>query len=265
MSMTGSDGKVVLDWIQMPAMTDAFLERPWTALTYMFVHFGFMHLLTNMLLLYFFGVLFLRWLSERQLLIFYIVGGLCGAIFFVLGYLLFPSLGNIENPAPLIGASASVMALCIAITVYRPDENITMFLLGNIKLKYIAIILIAFDMLSITKMNAGVGLAHLGGALPGLVLGLSLRNGHDFFAWIKPISYRLSGLFIKKPKMKVKYKRSSSERTYRASDVDQEYRNKKKRDSDRMDEILDKVKLSGYDSLTQEEKKELFDFSNKPR
>lgn len=263
MGLTGSDGKMVLDWIQMPAMTDVFFERPWTALTYMFVHFGLMHLLMNMLLFYFFGGLFLRWFSEMQLGIFYVVGGLSGALFFILGYLFFPALSNIENPAPLIGASAPVMALCITLSVFRPDENIPMFILGNLKLKYLAIILIALDMLSINKVNAGVGLAHMGGALSGLVLGLSLKKGHDLFAWVKPLSYRLSGLIVRKQKMRVKYRRSSSERAYRSSDVDLEYRNKRKSESDRMDVILDKVKLSGYDSLTQKEKKELFDFSNK--
>lgn len=256
MGLTGHDGENVLDWIQLPALTVSFLERPWTLITYMFVHFKLMHLLMNMMLLYFFGTLFLRWFSERQLLVYYLVGGLSGGLFFILGYMLFPALSADVLPAPLIGASASVMAICITLTFYRPDENIPMFLFGNVRLKYIAIVLIAIDLLSIDKTNAGVGLAHLGGIMSGLMLGFSLKNGKDMFAWV-------NGFFVRKPKMKIKYNRAKSENANREPDVDQEYRNRKKRDTVRMDAILDKVKQSGYDSLSKDEKKELFDFSKK--
>lgn len=256
MGLTGHDGKTVLDWIQLPALTMTFLERPWTLITYMFVHFKLMHLLMNMMLLYFFGTLFLRWFSERQLLVYYLIGGLSGGLFFILGYMLFPTLSTDILPAPLIGASASVMALCITITFYRPDENIPMFLFGNVKLKFIATVLIAIDLLSINKTNAGVGLAHLGGIMSGLMLGFSLKNGKDMFAWV-------NDFFVRKPKMKIKYNRAKSESANREPNVDQEYRNRKKRDTDRMDAILDKVKQSGYDSLSKDEKRELFDFSKK--
>jgi len=263
LSLTGLDGKWVLDWLQMPAGLVPFLEKPWTAFTYMFVHFDLMHILMNMFFLYFFGGIFLRWFSERQLLVQYIFGGLCGALFFVLGYSLMPSLEMVENPAPLIGASASVIGLCVAMAVYRPDEQIPLFMLGSLRLKYIAIIIIVLDLLSFGQNNAGVGLAHLGGALYGLSFGLFIRRGKDLTAWISPLIYEVKSLFKPQPKTKLKYKRSKREKVYKTSDVDQQYRDSKKMEADQIDAILDKIKQSGYDSLSKEEKSRLFDSSNR--
>ncbi|MDP4278419.1 MAG: rhomboid family intramembrane serine protease, partial [Bacteroidota bacterium] len=136
LSLTGLNGKELLDWIQMPAGLGAFLQRPWTALTYMFVHYDLMHLFMNMLWLYFFGKMCLRWYSERQLGAHYVLGGLTGALFFLFGYEYLPFFSGLQMQSPLIGASASVMALCIAVTVYSPDEPVSLFMLGNLKLKY---------------------------------------------------------------------------------------------------------------------------------
>jgi len=253
LSLTGIDGNAMLDYLQLPSVLEDFILKPWTALTYMFVHFGFMHLLMNMFLLYFFGGLFISWFNSKQFLINYILGGLTGALVFVCGYYFIPGLRFSEPGAPLLGASASVMALCMAVTIYRPDYNLPLLLIGNVKLKYITIALIAFDILSMDKANIGVGLAHSGGILYGLIIGLLSKKGVDIF----------KNLFKSKPKMKVKYNRPKSEKANRTGNVDREYRERKKRESDRLDEILDKVKKSGYESLSGEEKKELFDFSNK--
>jgi membrane associated rhomboid family serine protease len=263
LGMTGVDGSLLLNLLQLPAGIDGFLASPWTALTYMFVHFGLSHLLMNLFLLYFFGGLFIRWFNKSGFNVIFILGGLVGAAFFISGYLIFPGLSDAAGQSPLIGASASVMALCFAVTIYKPDENINLFMLGNIKLKYIAIILVALDMLSMSKVNSGVGLAHLGGGLSGLIYGFSARKGKDLFSWTKVLSFKISGIFKREPVMKVKYNRSGNEKANRADDADREFNKKKKADSERLDAILDKIKLSGYDSLSQEEKKELFDFSNK--
>jgi len=267
LGLFGVAAKGWLDWIQMPAEVAVFLTRPWTALTYMFVHYNLMHILMNMLWLYFFGKMFLRWHSERQLVFHYITGGLSGALLFVIGnFWLFTST-DVSGQAPLIGASASVMALCIAVSVLRPDEPIALFLLGSLKMKYIALIVIVLDLIGFNSSNAGVGLAHLGGALYGLAVGLTMRRGFDMSAWINPFL----NLFLarpvkhaaKRPSMRVKYQRSKKETTNRTVDPDQAFRDQKKRETDQLDTILDKVKQSGYDSLSKEEKKQLFDFSNR--
>lgn len=265
LGLAGTDGSSVLEYLQLPSNFMLFLAKPWTALTYMFVHFGFMHVLMNMFLLYFFGSFFLRWFSGNQLLIQYIFGGLSGALFFLLGYGLFPELGSSVNPAPLIGASASVMAVCVAVTVFRPDEQIPLFMLGTVRLKYLTLTLIVLDMLSFDKGSAGTGLAHLGGALYGMVYGLSVKGGVDFTLWVGRLIQWFSDSFSHKNVRKVKYRRSSNEQTSVAHDIDQQYRNRRKAESDQIDAILDKIKQSGYDSLSSDEKKKLFDSSSRNR
>ncbi|MDP4278863.1 MAG: rhomboid family intramembrane serine protease, partial [Bacteroidota bacterium] len=267
LSLTGLKGKELLDWIQMPAGLDAFLQRPWTALTYMFVHYDLMHLFMNMLWLYFFGKMSLRWYSERQLGAHYVLGGLTGALFFLFGYEYLPFFSGLQIQSPLIGASASVMALCIAVTVYSPDEPVSLFMLGNLKLKYLALVMIVLDLLGFNEANAGVGLAHFGGAVWGLIAGLSMRRGKDLAAWLNPLislcSKRSANRPSKRSRMHVSYQRSTKETTFRSADVDKSYLDKKKREAAKLDAILDKVKQSGYDSLSQDEKKQLFDFSDR--
>ncbi|MDD3907037.1 MAG: rhomboid family intramembrane serine protease, partial [Bacteroidales bacterium] len=199
----------------------------------------------------------------RQLGGLYILGGLFGGLFFALFNNLLPMQEGIQGTVYLMGASASVLALGIAVAFYRPNEPIRIFLLGSLKLKYLAIIMVVLDVLSLNGDNAGGSLAHLGGALAGLVFGYSLRRGVDLTAWVNPILDWFVNLMPRRRKMKVTYKRPKREETYKTADVDQKFRDKKKQDSDQMDAILDKIKQSGYESLSQEEKKKLFDFSRK--
>ncbi|MCE5175395.1 MAG: rhomboid family intramembrane serine protease [Bacteroidales bacterium] len=259
--------RVDADWLmplfQMPSDWMSILMRPWTVFTYMFVHLGLMHIFFNMLWLYFFGGMFLHWFNPRQLGGLYILGGLFGGLFFALFNNLLPMQEGIQGTVYLMGASASVLALGIAVAFYRPDEPIRIFLFGSLKLKYLAIIMVVLDVLSLNGDNAGGSLAHLGGALAGLVFGYSLRRGVDLTAWVNPILDWFVNLMPRRRKMKITYKRPKREETYKTADVDQKFRDKKKQDSDQMDAILDKIKQSGYESLSQEEKKKLFDFSRK--
>jgi membrane associated rhomboid family serine protease len=255
------------DWFiqlfEMPSDWPTILVRPWTVLTYMFVHLKLMHLLLNLLWLYFFGGLFLRWFNARQLGGLYILGGLFGGLFFALFFNLLPVQEGVEGSVYLMGASASILALGIAVSFYRPNEPIQLFMFGSLKLKYIAIIMIVIDVLSLNDINAGGSLAHLGGALAGLAFGFSLRKGRDLTSFVNPVINWFVNLFPSHRKMKVTYKRSKSEHVNKSVDVDQEFRDKKKEEIDQMDAILDKIKQSGYESLSEKEKKQLFDFSKK--
>jgi len=262
MGLLRQDGDFLVRYVQMPSDLQLLLLQPWTVFTYMFVHLEWMHVLFNMLWLYFFGNLFLRWFNARQLGGLYILGGLTGGLFFVLFYNMLPLFEGIQSSGYLIGASASVLALGIAVAYFRPDEPIQLFLLGSIKLKYIAIIMVVMDVLSLNGSNAGGNLAHLGGALTGLVFGYALRKGVDLTSWVNPILDEIVRRMHSRPKMKVVYRRSNQEQTYKTANVDQDYRDRKKKDNDRLDEILEKVKKSGYDSLSESEKKQLFDFSH---
>lgn len=251
-----------MDWLLVPVGLSEVLSRPWTLVTYLFVHYNLMHLLMNMVWLYVFGLFFQRWYSSSQLVAHYVLGGVAGALLFVLGNQFLATSGSPFSQAPLIGASASVMALGVTVAVLRPDEQVSLFLFGAIRLKYLALIMIGLDLLGFDPESKGVVLAHLGGALYGLTVGLASRKGINLVAWFDRLVYRLS--FKKKgPKMKVTYKRSKKETTNRTADVDQAYRNQKKQEESQLDAVLDKVKQSGYDSLSKEEKKQLFDMSNR--
>ena len=191
------EGSGFMDYLEMPSSLPQFLLTPWTAFTYMFVHLDLMHILFNMLWLFFFGGMFLRWFSPRQLGGLYIIGGLFGALFFAVFYNLLPAFQGVN--ASLMGASASILALGIAVAFYRPDEPVSLFLLGTIKLKWLAIVMVVMDVLSLNGSNAGGSMAHLGGAVAGLVFGLTLRQNIDITRWINPFIDGLTNLFRPRP------------------------------------------------------------------
>jgi hypothetical protein len=167
--------------------------------------------------------------------------------------------------ASLKGASASILALGVAVAFYRPDEPISLFLFGTIKLKWLAIVMIVMDLLSLNGSNAGGSIAHLGGAVAGLLFGWTLRRNIDITRWINPFLDGLTNLFRPRPKMKVTYRRPKYEKAATTADADQAYRDRKKAEMDRLDAILDKIKKSGYDSLSTQEKQQLFESSKNGR
>ena len=247
-------GVPFLQYLQLPASPELLLFRPWTLFTYMFTHFDFLHILFNMLWLYWFGGLFLNFFNERQLGGLYILGGLAGAILFVLAYNIFPYFQNVVSFSYLMGASASVMAIVFAVSFYRKDLEINLFLIGRIKLIYLAIFTLVIDLLAMTSDNAGGHIAHIGGALFGMWFASRIRNGKDLTAPMNRLIDWFVNLGKRKPKMRVTYKRS---------ETDYEYNARKHQESVDLDTILDKLKRSGYESLSAEEKKRLFDASKK--
>jgi membrane associated rhomboid family serine protease len=249
----------------LPASLSRLLSMPWTLVTYMFVHAGLLHILFNMLWLYWFGTLFLYTFSARHLRGLYLFGGICGGLCYILSYNLFPLFSGEVEGSTLVGASASVLAIVTATAYREPDYRIQIFLLGSIRVKYLAMIVIALDVLSITSANAGGHIAHLGGALAGLWFAASLSKGTDLTAWLNWICDLLLRIFRRetwrrKPKMKIHYGEGGNVGD-RQKDYD--YNARKKEQSDEIDRILEKLKKSGYDSLTTEEKKRLFDASKR--
>ncbi len=249
----------VMEFIQMPSSLSVLWQVPWTVFTYMFVHLDLMHILFNMLWLYFFGGLFLRWLKPVQFWMVYGVGGLMGAVFFWGAYQFFPAYQGID--ATLIGASASILALGIAVALYRPDEPVPLFIFGVIKLKWLVLIMVVMDLLSLNGSNAGGSFAHLGGAVAGLLFGLGFRANLNMTSWLTPFLNGIANLRKPKSKMRVTYQRPTSEKSYTSADPDQEYRDRKKVDGERLDAILDKIKKSGYETLSSDEKRFLFESS----
>ena len=245
----------ILLYLQLPASPMALLSRPWTLFTYMFTHFEFLHILFNMLWLYWFGELFLQVFNERQLGGLYVLGGLAGALLFVVSYNLFPYFQEVASFSFLMGASASVMAIVFAISFYRKEIEIHLLLFGRIKLIYLALFTFVIDLLAMTSDNAGGHIAHIGGALFGIWFASRYAQGKDLTAPINRLIDKLVNLGKRKPKMSVTYGGRSNK--------DWEYNARKQQQAANIDAILDKLKRSGYGSLSTDEKKQLVDASKK--
>lgn len=251
-----------IQYIEMPASGWVFIHQPWSILTYMFLHTGVIHLIFNTLALYWFGKFFLSYYSQKQLTSLYIIGGIFGALVYMLGYNVIPYFSDTTGNAYLLGASASVMAILFAPVVTDPNREIHLTFIGNIKLKYLGIAFLIIDLVGIGASNAGGSMAHIGGAIAGCIFALLLnKKGIDICAPINAIIGWFANLSVKpmrKPKM-------TARPGGRATDAEwNQYNNEtRKSENARLDEILDKIKKSGYSALTDDEKKELFDISHK--
>lgn len=238
-------------WLAAPTNLQTLLTRPWTLFTYMFFHKDFLHLLFNMLWLYWFGRIFRSYFDQRVLVNVYILGGLSGVAFYILSYNIFPVFADIRHASTIIGASAGVLAVVMAISCYVPKYTINLLFLGPVKLIYIALFSVALDIISISMSgNAGGHIAHLGGALFGYLFATNIQKGKDITAWFSKLCRGVGGVFRKKPRMKVSYKRPPTD--------DWEYNKQKNMNQQEIDRILDKISKGGYDSLTREEKETLF-------
>ena len=240
-------------WLAVPADTDTLLSRPWTLMTYMFFHQGIFHILFNMLWLYWFGKIFRMYFSGWQLVNVYILGGWTGALLYVLSYNVFPAFSVVKHDALLLGASAGVIAVVLAISCYVPKYTINLLFLGRIKLMTIALVTIGISIISISSSNnPGGNIAHLGGALLGYLFAINIHKGRDITAWFGRFC-AWAGSFFRpkpKPKLKVAYKRPPAD--------DREYNRQKVENQHEIDRILDKISIGGYDSLTRQEKETLF-------
>jgi membrane associated rhomboid family serine protease len=168
-----------LDLFSVPASLKALLLKPWTLITYMFTHKDIWHILFNMLWLYWFGRIFLEYLDERKLVAVYLLGGISGALVYILSFNIFPAFTGMLSDSVAIGASASVMAIVIAIAAYVPDYTVQLFLLGRIKIKYMALAIFVLTSIMDFSVNSGGKLAHIGGAFFGYFYILNLRHGRD--------------------------------------------------------------------------------------
>lgn len=248
-----------LQYLELPAWIPLFLSQPWTLVTYMFLHAGVLHLLFNMLWLYWFGQMFLSLYSARHFRGLYILGGLCGGLLYMLAYNVFPYFSNYLYGSFLLGASASVLAIVVATAVRSPEYRVNFMFIGSVRLKYVALFVVLTDLLFVTSGNGGGHIAHLGGALAGWWFAASLQKGTDVTQWINKVCDWFSeGIKFKRPTGKPKMK---VEKGGRAADY--EYNARKKQQDEEIDRILDKLKKSGYTSLTTEEKKRLFDVSKR--
>jgi len=256
--ITGSKGSTaVVHWLALPAELSSILFKPWTLITYMFLHEQLMHILFNLLVLYFGGRIFLQFLSEKKLVVTYLLGGLSGGLLYVLAFNLFPVFNKIIPFAIALGASASVMAILIAAATYVPNFVVRLIFLGNVKLKYIAMVYFVLDLISIPNENAGGHIAHIGGAIFGFVFIQQIKKGKDFTLGFSRFLDQLGAMFRSKRSMRTVYRKPGKTTT------NYEFNEQKTANQKKVDLILDKISRSGYDSLTADEKSILFDASKK--
>lgn len=235
--------------------------KPWTFITYSFIHGNIMHLFSNMLVLFFAGKMLEGFLGKKRILSTYIIGGLAGAIFYLISHNIFPLLLE-KGDIPMIGASASVFAILTALAIYVPNYEVFLFGAFKVKLKYLAAIWIGLDVLNIGSNDGIAHFAHLGGAIWGFIFISNLRKGKDLSLWFDKIVSFLVLLFTPKKKIKIVWnKKQKTNYKSKPPRDDYDYNANKKERQDRVDEILDKIKASGYDSLTKAEKDFLFDAS----
>ncbi len=246
-------GDSLIQYLAVPADTTSLILRPWTIFTYMFFHQDFLHILFNLLWLYWFGLIFLEYISQQKLVGVYIMGGLSGAIIYILAFNILPIFNNILPMAVALGASASVLAVVIAISTLKPNLTINLLFIGAVKLKYLALFSVVLDIISIPVSNPGGHIAHLGGALFGYLFIIAGKQGIDL---IKPISW-IQSLISRK-----RQPRSHLKVNYRKSETDLDYNKRKVEKHASIDQILDKIAKSGYDSLSKEEKDTLFKFKD---
>lgn len=222
----------------------------------MFMHADVLHILFNMLWLYWFGKLFLSFFSSKHLRGLYLLGGICGGVLYMISYHIFPYFEHALPTSYLLGASASVLAIVVAVAVREPNYPVQLLLFGTVRLRTIALVIILLDLMLITSGNAGGHISHLGGALAGWWFAAGLRRGTDVTRWINYVIDFCMGWKkpVRKPKMKVYYGDKQKDYDFNAR--------KKEREAE-VDRILDKLRKSGYSSLSEEEKKRLFDASKK--
>jgi len=231
----------IISWFELSSDLKKIIFKPWSIISYSFFHSGFFHLFWNMIILLYSGQIFLNLFTNKMFLSTYFVGVIFGGIIFIFCYNVFPVFFN--SYSTMIGSSAGVMAILIFICVYSPNYEIRI-LFFNIKLLYIGLFFVFFDIIQIPYGNAGGHFAHLGGSLVGFIYARQIKNGKDI---LDSFSFLIISIFYKNKKKENKI-------------IKNDYRNILHKDINqkKIDQILDKINSSGYDSLSKEEKDFLF-------
>ncbi len=239
----------------------------WQLFTYMFLHGDFMHLFFNMFALWMFGCTIERAFGSKRFLIYYLVCGIGAGLFQELAQMVELLAFNAMSFGPTIGASGATYAILLAFGMTFPEERIFIFPIPfPIKAKWFVMLYAGIELfMALGSSNDGIAhLAHLGGMLVGLLLilhwrkhpyiGMGVGRGGNFFDKMREATER-----YKRSTAHPRSQKTQTEMTRR--ETDQEYNARKKANQEIIDRILDKIRKSGYDSLTKEEKKTLFDLS----
>jgi membrane associated rhomboid family serine protease len=251
----------IMEFFSLSYEWKEFLLHPWAIITHMFIHEGFWHLFFNMLILYWFGLIVGDLLGDRRVLPVYILGGLAGAAVFFISMNFLSFFGDQGYPYG-IGASAGVMSIVFAAAITSPNYIMRLILIGDVRIKYIALFLLLIDIFWIGSMkNTGGHFAHLGGAGFGLVFVTMLRNGKDLSESFNRLYDKLLSYFNN---VKEKPRKSPLNVVHKKDKNDtQQDNNTSQLHQEKLDKILEKISQHGYDKLTDEEKEFLYQASKK--
>lgn len=279
-----AEAGLLSSWLErtlaLPASFSQLLYQPWSIISYFFFHQGFFHILSNMLMLYWFGMILTEFIGSKKLIHLYVLGGIVAGLFYMIAYNVFPSFRPYVNVALLLGASGAVYAVIVGAATLVPNYTVRLFLIGNVKIIYIAGAAILLSFIEIKGSNPGGNIAHLSGALMGFVYIKQLQAGNDLGRPVGAFLTWVSNLFSKigrRGSMNISYKSKggttttsrrtasvSSSRTTRGS---RQQASSQTNDDfptqEEIDRILDKISVSGYESLTKGEKQRLFSASQK--
>jgi len=251
-----------LKWIMMPASLSTLAKQPWSIFTYFFLHEGLFHILFNLLFLYYFGLLIHQYLGSRKLANLYILGGVFGAGFYLLMYNIAPYFSGAVDTSFMLGASAGVFAVVVGAATLAPQTTFVLLLFGPVKIVYIAAFYVILSFANSIGENAGGEIAHLGGAMLGFGYIFLLRKGWDLGMPIQKIGMFYENLFSRRAP-KVSYRRTTSTGSRSAKTEQTQPVAKDALSQEEVDKILDKIAEKGYEGLTKEEKRKLFEYSKK--
>lgn len=252
-NIAGEEGRVgfaaFTEALSFHSNTQYLLTHPWILLTHMFLHIGIWHLIWNMLMLYWFGNIVGDLIGNRVILPLYLVAGLMGvfSIYVFSQIFAYPSAEVIA-----FGASAAVMGFVLAATIIAPDFLMHLILIGPVKLKYIALVVVLLDLVGLAEnSNTGGHIGHLGGGLGGILFIWWLKNGSALPGWPFRNKPETKIIPIRKTVSAPATSRKSSPVKPKTAEADEDQvRNE-------IDRILDKIRTKGMDSLTQEERNTL--------
>lgn len=245
----------------IPDSFSEFIKKPWTLITYFFTHdlTQIWHILFNMLILYWFGKLFVEYLGSDKLIALYVLGGITGAIIYLAAYNLIPNPPEFlqkSSGGGMVGASGAIFAIMVGAATLLPDYTFMLLLLGPVRIKYIAAFYILISFMGTTGLNAGGNIAHLGGALMGFVYIKQLQAGVNWGSWVTIVLDWVKSLFKPQAKVKVTYRKEGSKSKSKVPGAS-------KASQEEIDAILDKISDRGYESLSKDEKEKLFNASKK--
>lgn len=238
-----------MQYVSLSSNPGFLLWKPWSLLSYSFFHSGIMHIVFNMIVLNFSGRLFMTYFTSKQLFGLYVLS----AIFAGISYMIVFYVLNIN--APIVGASAAIMAILVATTTYYPLMDLRLLIIGNVKLWHVTAVIIIVDLMQLRSENMGGHISHLAGAFFGFIFIKLLQNGTDFSKIVSSVLNFFTNLFKKNTstpfkKVHKNYSKSLEKSVSKIVTKD--------KSQQQIDEILDKISQSGYDSLSKEEKEFLF-------